>query len=1047
MTATATDAAGNVSPVGAAFSLTIDATPPAPPAAPGLLAADDSGTAGDGLTNVAKPRLTGTAEAGATVGLLDRRRLVGRLGDGDRGLVHDRPDLGPGRRDVCPHRDRDRRSGKCRRRERPVLADDRHDRARPAPAAAGLLAADDSGAVGDGITNVVRPAPRPARPSRGRPSGSFIAGNVVGTGTATGGGVLDPADVGPGRRHVFRHRDRDRRRRQHERGEPPLLADDRHGRTVGPGRPDAPGGRRLRRGGRRDHERDEPPPHRDGRGGHHGQSLRRQQAPRHGRRDRRRLYTIVLTSALADGTYSVTATATDAAGNVSASGPAFSLTIDTTAPSPPRPPRRLLAADDSGAVGDGITNVGQPRLTGAAEAGSTVTLLIGGNAVGAGVATGGTYTIPIGSTLADGTYSVTARDRRRRERQRRGRLLRADDRHDGPRRPAGAGAPGGRRLGDARRRRHDRREAPPDRLGRVGRDGPALRSPATLVGSGTATGGTFTIAIAPALADGTYSVTATATDAAGNASAAAAPFRAWTIDTDRPPPAPAAAGLLGGRRLGDRPATGSPTSARRGSPARREPARPSSSTVAGQGRRHGPGDGRDVHDRDRLSPGRWDVFRHRHRDRPRGQRGPRRPGVPPDDRHVRPVRPRPGPCRGGRLGRQGRRRHRRPRPSRHRHGPARDDGPVARRGRERRGQRPGRGRRVVHARDAQQARRDVRLPRPRPRFGRQPRRGEPAALVPHPRRRGRLRRRRQSRPDDLQRRRPTSGRSSSRAPARPSRSPVRPASRARRSPIAADFDGDGKTDPAVYVPSTGGWFIYNSATKTVTHYAFGAPGDIPVPGDYTGIGRAEPAVYRPSTSQWIVFNPVNAAGYVWTFGFANASLPVPAPYAGYGTADLAIYQPSTGDWYSVNTTTWALSHTTFGGPGFTPVPADYDGDGRADIAVYWSSKAQWIVQQSSTTTARRLHLRRAPTSTSPVPLDYDGDGEADLAIYLAGGLGLRAPSSRTRTGSGSGRHEDGRSSSGDDAGRRSPRLVLRAAVATALQNRERIGGLGPARRS
>ena len=60
-----------------------------------------------------------------------------------------------------------------------------------------------------------------------------------------------------------------------------------------------------------------------------------------------------------------------------------------------------------------------------------------------------------------------------------------------------------------------------------------LYAGATLLGTGTATGGTYTIAVSPALADGTYSVTATATDVAGNVSAASSAFL-LTIDTTRP---------------------------------------------------------------------------------------------------------------------------------------------------------------------------------------------------------------------------------------------------------------------------------------------------------------------------------------------------------------------------------------------------------------------------------------------------------------------------------------------------------------------------------
>ncbi|MFO0951842.1 MAG: Ig-like domain-containing protein [Isosphaeraceae bacterium] len=89
-----------------------------------------------------------------------------------------------------------------------------------------------------------------------------------------------------------------------------------------------------------------------------------------------------------------------------AAGTALSPTIDATAPTTPAAPT-LLAADDSGKAGDGITNVRQPRLTGTTEANATVQLLDAlGNVLGAATASGtGAYTLSPSAALADGTYS------------------------------------------------------------------------------------------------------------------------------------------------------------------------------------------------------------------------------------------------------------------------------------------------------------------------------------------------------------------------------------------------------------------------------------------------------------------------------------------------------------------------------------------------------------------------------------------------------------------------------------------------------------------
>ncbi len=60
----------------ASNTLTIHRPPPAQPAAPELVASDDSGTKGDGITDAASPSLTGKAEPGATVQLLNHLNAV-----------------------------------------------------------------------------------------------------------------------------------------------------------------------------------------------------------------------------------------------------------------------------------------------------------------------------------------------------------------------------------------------------------------------------------------------------------------------------------------------------------------------------------------------------------------------------------------------------------------------------------------------------------------------------------------------------------------------------------------------------------------------------------------------------------------------------------------------------------------------------------------------------------------------------------------------------------------------------------------------------------
>jgi hypothetical protein len=113
---------------------------------------------------------------------------------------------------------------------------------------------------------------------------------------------------------------------------------------------------------------------------------------------------------LTQGTYSLTATATDAVGNTSAASQPYSLTIDTSLP---LLPAITAALDDVlqyiGPVSNGgATNDTSPSFTGTAEAGSFVTLRDGVTEVGSAVADAqGAWSI-VTKTLGEGTRALTA---------------------------------------------------------------------------------------------------------------------------------------------------------------------------------------------------------------------------------------------------------------------------------------------------------------------------------------------------------------------------------------------------------------------------------------------------------------------------------------------------------------------------------------------------------------------------------------------------------------------------------------------------------------
>ncbi|MFO0958408.1 MAG: FG-GAP-like repeat-containing protein [Isosphaeraceae bacterium] len=213
--------------------------------------------------------------------------------------------------------------------------------------------------------------------------------------------------------------------------------------------------------------------------------------------------------------------------------------------------------------------------------------------------------------------------------------------------------------------------------------------------------------------------------------------------------------------------------------------------------------------------------------------------------------------------------------------------------------------------------------------------------------------------------------------------------------LQGNYGDQAGADPAVFHRKTGAWSVawvvgepaIDSMLPTLGSSDFDSA--LPIAADFDGDGLTDQALFRPASGQWEVHLRVGQ-GFTYVFGAGTSGVPVAADFDGDGKADLAIFNPATAAWTIRNSSTRAVATKKIpglrGSAKLIPVPADYDGDGKADLAVFNSASADWIIRKSSNGVRISRHVAEFTPNLAWIPVagDFNGDGKAELAAFRPG---------------------------------------------------------------
>jgi hypothetical protein len=198
-----------------------------------------------------------------------------------------------------------------------------------------------------------------------------------------------------------------------------------------------------------------------------------------------------------------------------------------------------------------------------------------------------------------------------------------------------------------------------------------------------------------------------------------------------------------------------------------------------------------------------------------------------------------------------------------------------------------------------------------------------------------------------------------------------------------DYDGDGRTDPAVYRSSELTYYAKQSAVGDWRVEQIGQPGDsVSLNVDFDGDGKSDFSTARYNSEVlWRIYN--SSTGRITETRWGSSTLGdffAAGDYDGDGASDIAVLRAGT--WYIIESSTGTVRYDYFGQSGDVPAPNDYDRDGKADMMIARSENGQrmWYLKRSSDGQVTVTPWGLSSDAFFTGRADYDGDGAADISV-------------------------------------------------------------------